>query len=68
MNTEGPIMDRVDKPLEIRDGDTEYYVAVARGFNSVAEFRSFRAAKETRNDARDYERRLSVLKLSLEVR
>ena len=62
-------MDRVTKPLEIRDGDAEYYVAVARGFNSVAEFRSFRAAKETRNnDARDYERRLSVLKLSQEVR
>ena len=65
-------MERVDAPLERRffetkdQSEAEFYVAQARGFKDVAEFRAFRAARETRNDVHDYERRLTVL--SLEVK
>jgi hypothetical protein len=65
-------MDRVNPPLErrffaARDGaEAEHYVAIARGFKDVAEFRAYRQAQETRNVA-DLERRIRVLELS-EVR
>jgi hypothetical protein len=65
-------MDRIDAPLELRYGDAEYYVAIARGFKDVAEFRAFRAARETRNypkpasttsdvDIRSYRLRMMLL-------
>jgi hypothetical protein len=70
-------MDRVDSPVEIRayglesrGNEAEHYVAIARGFKDVDEFRAFRAAREIRgnSDARDYERRLAVILLSQEVK
>jgi hypothetical protein len=59
-------MDRINAPLERRDfrdqSEAEHYVALARGFKDVDEFRAFRAARETRsNDIRSFERRMAVL-------
>jgi hypothetical protein len=62
-------MDKVNLPLERRYFETreqeEHYVAIARGFKDVDEFRAFRAAREHRNDPADLERRLTVLKLEV---
>lgn len=62
-------MDKVNAPYERRAFETrdeeEFYVARARGFQTLEEFRAFRKARETRNDACDYERRLTVLKLEV---
>jgi hypothetical protein len=62
-------MDKVNPPLERRFFETreqeEEYVALARGFKDVAEMRAFFAARETRNSAGAYERRLTVLKLEV---
>lgn len=62
-------MDRVNPPMERRYFETreqeEHYVALARGFKDVEEFRAWRQARETRNDVRDFERRLAVLNMEV---
>lgn len=60
---ERPLERRFYTTLEARDSSAEHYVAIARGFKDVAEFRAYRAARETRADVGDYERRLTVLEL-----
>jgi hypothetical protein len=59
-----------DRPLETRAFDprgseAEAYVAIARGFKSLEEFRAFRKAREYRGNVSDCERRLTVLKIEV---
>jgi hypothetical protein len=62
-------MNKVNRAIERRafetEEDEERYIAVARGFDSVEEMRTFFAARETRNSADAYQRRLTVLKLEV---
>ena len=55
-------MDYEIRAFETREQE-EAYVAYARGFGSVEEFRAFRKARETRDIAPNLERRLVMLKI-----
>ena len=63
MDYEKPLERRAFEP---RGADAEYYVAIARGYGSVEEFRQARAARNETREVADYERRLTVLNMEVE--